>query len=135
MIKKNKNKTVQQNKDAKKNNCLNIINNILPDCKNLFFYTNDNFFNLLDNRLVLNKIIENYPSFSLANDKKTIEKTLIQILEDDQFMFNILKKYNINIFDFFKMLHFNYAVIFKGLYLKKIKEIIFRKDYAKFKKY
>lgn len=98
---------------------------------NSFFYTSDKFFDQLDQADILESVIQQYPGFSTDNDDSTIKQTLVQILDDDAFMTKTLRYYNITIFDFFKMLYKNYASIFKGPYLKKIRHEVEAKAYSR----
>ena len=98
---------------------------------NSFFYTCDKVFDELDQKDILDSVILEYPGFSTDNDDSTIKRTLVEILENEDFMSKILSYYNITIYEFFKLLYKNYASIFKGLYLKKIRHEVEGKSYAK----
>lgn len=101
--------------------------------ENSFFYTSDKFFNQCDSAEVINYIMSKYPEFAVTNDDTLIKKTFIQILQDEVFMQQLLKTYNITIHDLFIMLYKNYASIFKGPYLKKVKNELDTKTYVKYK--
>ena len=95
-----------------------------------FFYTNDKFFDQIDNEEIMAAIIKSYPRMSTANTDSVIKKALIEMLNNEEFVSEILEFYNINIFDLFKILHKIYASIFKGTFLKKLKTNIAGKSYV-----
>lgn len=96
-----------------------------------FFYTNDKFINSIDNIDIITVILEKYPSLNGQNTDSVLKKTIIQILEDDEFIEYILNYYNMSIYDFFKVLYKQFGTIFSGIYLKKVKKTIENKNYAK----
>lgn len=98
---------------------------------NSFFYTNDHLFDQMDHAEILGVVIRKFPDFALDNDDATIKKTLLQLLNDAEFMSSILAYYNITIYEFFALLYKNYASIFKGSYLKKIKHELDTQDYSR----
>jgi len=75
-------------------------------------------------------ILKTYPRLSTSNTDSIIKKALIEMLNDEQFINEILEFYNINVFDLFKILHKTYASIFKGSFLKKLKNNIVGKSYV-----
>jgi len=59
-----------------------------------------------------------------------MRKTIIEILNDVKFMTELLDRYGMNIYDFFKFL-FRYDMnIFKGLFFKRLKKALKYKKYA-----
>ena len=95
-----------------------------------FFYTNDKFFDQLDNNDIMKAILKKYPRLSTSNTDSIIKKALIEMLNDEAFVSEILSYYNISIYDLFKMLHKTYSSIFKGTYLKKVKSNLEGKSYV-----
>lgn len=96
-----------------------------------FFYTNDKFINSIDNIDIIAVLLEKYPNLNSQNTDSVLRKTIIQILDDDEFIKYILNYYNMSIYDFFKVLYKQFGAIFNGIYLKKIKKTIENKEYAK----
>lgn len=94
-----------------------------------FFYTLDKFINSLDNNSIFYDIQKKYENINLSNNDTVIKKSLALFLDDEKFVNSILKKYNITIFDLFKILYTKYNSLFKGPYIKKIKKIITDKKY------
>ena len=94
-----------------------------------FFYTLDKFINSLDNNSIFYDIQKKYENIDLSNNDTVIKKNLALFLDDEKFVNSILKKYNITIFDLFKILYAKYNSLFKGPYIKKIKKIIADKKY------
>lgn len=98
-----------------------------------FFYTNDKAFEALDNAEILNAIIVDFQGLSTENSDSVIKKALIELLQDEAYVIKTLKFYHITIFDLFKLFHRNYASIFKGPYLKKLKRELENKSYVNIK--
>lgn len=94
-----------------------------------FFYTNDRFINQIDNNEMFQYIQTKYPNISLEHDDSIIKKQLTQFLNDENFVQYILQYYNLTIFEFFSMLYKQFSTIFKGPYLKKLKNVIAGKKY------
>lgn len=109
----------------------NITELYVSTNNNSFFYTNDKTLNDLDTQDIVISISRKYPDFNPSNDDSLVKKTFKEILDNDQFMEYILTFYNINIFDLFKILYRNFSSIFKGQYLKKIRDQLATKTYAK----
>lgn len=94
-----------------------------------FFYTNDKFINQLDNAEIFKYIQTKYPELNLENDDPIIKKQIVNLLEDDSFINDILKYYNLTLFEFFSVLYKQFSSIFRGPYLKKLKNILTGKSY------
>ena len=95
-----------------------------------FFYTSDKFFDQIDANEIKASIIKTYPKLSTDNTDSVIKKTLIEMLNNEDFMTGLLNFYNITIFELFKILHTTYSSIFKGTYLKKVKANLSGKSYV-----
>lgn len=66
-------------------------------------------------------ITKHYPELLNKNaNEQTKRKIVIEILNDVEFMGDILEKYNMEITDFFKFLFRLCPSIFKGFFVKKI---------------
>lgn len=96
-----------------------------------FFYTNDKHLNAIDDIEVLNRISARYPEFNQKNKDSQLKKCFLQILDDDQFIADLLDYFNLTIFDFFKIIYKNYAALFNTLFIKKVKDKIKSKKYAR----
>lgn len=97
---------------------------------NSFFYSNNKIFERMDISEILSHIIKKYPLFSTENKDSVIKRTLIEIINDDEFIIETLNKYDITIFDLFKLFCKQYASLFKGQYLKKLRSKLETKSYA-----
>jgi hypothetical protein len=86
-----------------------------------FFTTNEKYFNALDNAEILRFIQEKYPNISVSSTDLLIKKSIIELLNDKSFMLILFNRYNINIYDFFRIFHKDYGNLFKGPFLKKVK--------------
>ena len=98
-----------------------------------FFYTNDKAFDALDNTEILKSIIADFGGLSTENTDSTIKKALIELLQNETYVTKTLTYYHITIFELFKIFHKNYASIFKGPYLKKLKKELENKSYVDLK--
>lgn len=96
-----------------------------------FFYTSDKFFNTFEDDEITYYIQCKYPTFDFENSSDTVmRKTIIEILNDTKFMTEVLERYNMNIYDFFKFLFRYDQNIFKGLFFKRIRKALKYKKYA-----
>ena len=98
-----------------------------------FFYTNDKAFDALDNDEILKTLIADFSGLSTENTDSTIKKALIELLQNETYVTKTLTYYHITIFELFKIFHKNYASIFKGPYLKKLKKELENKSYVDLK--
>lgn len=98
-----------------------------------FFYTNDKAFDALDNDEILKSIVADFSGLSTENTDSTIKKALIELLQNETYVTKTLTYYHITIFELFKIFHKNYASIFKGPYLKKLKKELENKSYVDLK--
>lgn len=95
-----------------------------------FFYTSDKALDAMDDNDILDEIIQKYPKFGAENLDKEIKAAFIQVLNDKDLMIHILDYYNINIYEFFTIVFKKYAPLFKGAYVKKVKQSLRYKSYA-----
>ena len=96
-----------------------------------FFYTSDKFFNTFEDDEITYYIQCKYPTFDFENSNDIVmRKTIIQILNDTKFITEVLDRYNMNIYDFFKFLFRYDQNIFKGLFFKRIRKALKYKKYA-----
>lgn len=96
-----------------------------------FFSTNEKFLNNLDNQIILNYLIQYYPMLGITNTDLAIKKTILEILGNKIFLEFVFKRFNINIYDFFKILCKDYGNLFKGQFLKKIQFLIASNNYER----
>lgn len=98
---------------------------------NSFFYSNTKMFEQSDNNEIISYIINKYPNFATDNSDAVIKKALLEIVSNESFIRNLLKRYDITIFDLFKIFYKNYSSLFKGQYLKKLKNELEKRSYEK----
>lgn len=98
---------------------------------NSFFYSNTKMFEQADNNEILAYIINKYPNFDTNNSDLVIKKALLEMISNESFVRNLLRRYDITIFDLFKIFYKNYSSLFKGQYLKKLKNELEKKSYEK----
>lgn len=139
-------KKQQQNKDQQNTNDETIVKSKnypkqfdVPFAENStitqlskFFYSNDRFIDTFDDMQLYESMTKHYPEFLDVNNTEQIKrKIVIDILNDNEFMNDILEKYNMKIMDFFRFLFRLCPSIFKGFFVKKIQKTIKNKKYAK----
>ena len=95
-----------------------------------FFCTNDRAFERIDNNEIFQYISSQYENLNQSNEDAIIKKTIIVMLNNENFISNMLDYYGITIQDIFKILYGQYSGIFKGPYLKKIRGIVESKHYV-----
>lgn len=100
------------------------------DVQHSFFYTDSKFIEQLDNTDIMAAILKRYPFLGQEQTDSVIKKNLILFLNDDKFVEYIIDYYNISIYDLFKLLYGQFGSIFKGPFLKKVKNTIDGKKYA-----
>lgn len=96
-----------------------------------FFYTSDKQLNALDDSEIIKYIIQTYPNFVQSSKDALLKKTFLAILDDEQFINSILNHYDLTIYDFFKIVYKNYSALFNTLFIKKVKDKIKNKKYAR----
>ena len=94
-----------------------------------FFYTNDKFIIQLDDAEIFKSVQAKYPQLNSTNDDSVIKKQIAAFLDDDEFVQQLMNFYGCTIFDVFTVLHRQYASLFKGPFLKKLKMILSTKNY------
>lgn len=96
-----------------------------------FFYTNDKHLNAIDDIEIINRIMSKYPDFNQKNKDTQLKKIFLQVLEDETFILDLLEYFSLTIFDFFKIIYKNYSSLFNTLFIKKVKDRIKNKKYAR----
>lgn len=107
------------------------IENFNNSVETSFFYTNDKYINSLDDNEIINRITSRYPDFNQQNKDTQLKKIFLQLLDDEEFILNTLDYYNIDIYEFFKIIYKNYSALFNTLFIKKVREKIQNHTYAK----
>ena len=112
------------------NEAQNEINSFETCTDNSFFYTNDKFIESLDYSDILAAMSKKYPALNVSSSDALVQQGLIELLHDSPYMHSLLSKYNLTIFDFFKILYKYFGGIFKGAFLKKVKKELDGKSYV-----
>ena len=107
------------------------IENFNNSVETSFFYTNDKYLNSLDDNEIISRITSRYPDFNQQNKDTQLKKIFLQLLDDEEFILDTLDYYNIDIYDFFKIIYKNYSTLFNTLFIKKVREKIQNHTYAK----
>lgn len=98
---------------------------------NGFFYTNDKFITRFEDDNILEYLKEHYPLFMKDPlDFQTQKKQILDMLQNAQFMEDLLNYYDMNIYEFFKFLFRLEPDLFKGSFLKRVQKAMRYKKYA-----
>ena len=98
---------------------------------NKFFYTPDKQINKLDDLFILSQITAKYPDFNQKVSDNILKQVIICIVSDNKLIEELQKKYDINVFEIFKIIYRNYEHIFNKCFITKIQKIIKTKKYAR----
>lgn len=83
-----------------------------------FFYTNDKFINQFEDREILAFINVKYPMLDPRKyDESKLRKQILYMLNDSKFICDLLQKYSMDIFDFFKFLYRLDSSVFSGMFI------------------
>lgn len=86
-----------------------------------FFYSNEKFIETFDDNDLYEAITTKYPGIiAMQSTDQEKRKTIIDILNDIEFMQHIFDNYHMNIMDFFRFLFRLCPSVFKGFFIKKI---------------
>lgn len=98
---------------------------------NGFFYTNDKFITRFEDDDILDYLKVHYPLF-MKNplDFQTQKKQILEMLQNAQFMDDLLNYYDMNIYEFFKFLFRLEPDLFRGSFLKRVQKAMRYKKYA-----
>lgn len=98
---------------------------------NSFFYTNDKFLNQFDDDEIVEYVQFRFPMLmKLGADIQTQKKQFVEMLSDAKYMQDFLQRFDMLIYDFFKIVYKYEPDLFKGSYLKKIQKAMKYKKYA-----
>ena len=99
-----------------------------------FFYSDDKFVNAFEDDDIIQRIQIAYPEFDRRHsDDSTMKRMIITVLEDVEFMTDLLEQYNMTILDFFKFLYRQESSLFKTVFIQRIQRAITNKPYATIK--
>lgn len=80
---------------------------------------------------IISLIQEKYPAFAnKKSDDQVLRKAIIYILNDSEFMEEILDRYSMNVYEFFKFLYRTEPTLFKGQFVTRIQRALKDKSYA-----
>ena len=101
------------------------------DIEHTFFYTDNKFFASLDNKEIMSAILKKYPLLCQDQIDAVIKKQIVAFLNDSVFIEQLMEFYNLTVYDMFRVLCTQYGTLFKGPFLKKVKNQLVGKQYAK----
>lgn len=149
MFKKSKNKS-NNTKSKKKYESLSDLQKETPEQKlskletdittaisnadgiqNSFFYTDESFIIDFDDRQILNYIQIKFPNFGINSNYPIFKQNIFNFLEDDKFVQTVMSRFELNSNELFKFMFRLEPSVFKGIFMKKVKELILNKKYFK----
>lgn len=96
-----------------------------------FFYSDEKWVSAFEDEEIISLIQEKYPAFAnKKSDDQVLRKTIIYILNDSEFMEEILDRYSMNVYEFFKFLYRTEPTLFKGQFVTRIQRALKDKSYA-----
>lgn len=96
-----------------------------------FFYTSDHIINAMDDEAIMRHIAAKFPNLSQNSTDGVLRKEIVAFVNDKDFVAETLKFYNLSVFDLFKLLYKNFSTIFKGPFLKKLRDELRYKRYTR----
>lgn len=97
-----------------------------------FFCSMDTYLDNMNDWEIYDSIQMKYPGLSINEQNESVrKKAIIDMVQDEQFINDILSLYDMNILDFFRFMFRLCPSLFKGLFLKRIQSIVADKQYAK----
>lgn len=97
-----------------------------------FFYTDDRFFETFDDKNLYAKVCYRWPA--LHEDQKNLQykrSAILELLSDEEFMIELNDQYGMNAFDVISFLFRMCPSLFKGIFIKKVQNVVQKTDYAK----
>lgn len=85
------------------------------------FYSNERFIDTYDDEKIYESISRQYPGLLASEHNEQVKrKSIIDMLQDVDYMQSILDGYDMTILDFFRFLFRLCPSVFKGLFVKKV---------------
>lgn len=113
------------------NDVVNAISNI-DTTQNRFFCTDDPFITNFDDKEILKFIQSQIPNFGINPGCTQFKQSIFVFLENETFVKCVMDKFELKIKDIFKFLFRLEPSVFKGMFMKKVKEIATKKSYFKY---
>lgn len=86
-----------------------------------FFCTSDAFFDTLDDQQLYKSLVVQYKGLDAAvTSEREKRDDIIRMLENEDFIEQLLETYNMDVFDLFKFLFRLCPSVFKGLFVRKV---------------
>lgn len=95
-----------------------------------FFSTSDSEIQALDDLEIITRFTDKYPDFNQHTKDMYLRKQLLVILEDKQFILEIMRYYSLNINDIITLLSKYYGSLFNAIFIKKVKLILTNGNYT-----
>lgn len=106
------------------------ISNFEASVDTTFFYTNDRQLNAFDDIEIVSKIVERFPDFVQTNKDTQLKKIFLIILDNKDFVLDLLDYYQIQITDLIRIIYKQYPSLFNPLFIKKVREKLICNKYA-----
>jgi len=98
--------------------------------QNNFFCTDEPFITRFDDKEILHYIQKRMPLFGISPGSQSFKQSIFDFLEDDDFTELVMDEFDLSPDDMFKFLFRLDPFVFKGMFMKRIREIVLRKQYG-----
>ena len=97
-----------------------------------FFYSNDRFIDTFDDKTLYQYICNEYPGLKESDQNIQHKRnSIIDMLNNDEYMKDLMENYGMTVFDIISFLFRLCPSIFKGIFIKKMQNILNNKPYVK----
>ena len=118
----------EQNLSKLENDVVNVITN--AEGQNSFFCTDEQFVVKFDDAEILKYIRASLPNFGVNPGCTAFKQAMFEFLENDAYVKQVMDQFELEINELFKFLFRIDPSVFKGMFMKRIKEIAARKQYS-----
>ena len=95
------------------------------EAKITFFYTNDKYFNQMDDKLIVASIQQKYPLFMKNGvSENDLKQVIVEIIQDRKFVDGLMDFYNLSMHEFFKFMFRRETSVFRGPFLNKLHKVL-----------
>lgn len=118
----------EQNLQKLENDVTAVIANV--DGQNSFFCTDEPFVTQFDDAEILKYIRVSLPNFGVNPGCQAFKQSMFDFLENESYVRRVMDRFELEVNDLFKFLFRIEPSVFKGMFMKRVKEIVARKKYA-----
>ena len=112
----------EQNLSKLEDSVTAVISN--ADGQNGFFCTDEQFVTKFDDREIIKYVQMRFPDFGIAPGCQAFKQAVFDFLEDEKFVRHVMQRFEFEPCDLFKFLFRMDPAVFKGMFMKRVKEIV-----------